>query len=79
MSLTVYGADLAPNGLPGRTLERWQLMSILSKREESPSPASLEIRVARLRKKLASVGAETSGVKSLHKVGYLLCCEVVLV
>ena len=49
MSLTAYGADPAPNGLPGRTLERWQLMSILSKREESTSPAALEMRVARLR------------------------------
>ena len=64
---------------PGRTLERWQLMSILSKREESISPSALEMRVARLRKKLASVGTAAPSVKSLHKVGYTLCCEVVLV
>lgn len=64
---------------PGHTLERWQLMNILSRREESPSTAALEMRIARLRKKLASVGAVPPSIKSLHKVGYTLCREVVLV
>ena len=64
---------------PGQTLERWQLMSILSKREESPSTSALEMRIARLRKKLTSVGAEPPSIKSLHKVGYTLRCAVVLV
>ena len=64
---------------PGQTLERWQLMNILSKREEAPSAAAMEMRIARLRKKLASVGAEPPTIKSLHKVGYTLCNAVVLV
>ena len=64
---------------PGHTLERWQLMNILSKREESPSTSALEMRIARLRKKLASVGADSPSIKSLHKVGYTLCSVVVLV
>lgn len=64
---------------PGQTLERWQLMSILSKREEAPSASALEMRIARLRKKLANVGAEPPSIKSLHKVGYTLCHVVVLV
>ncbi len=64
---------------PGQTLERWQLMNILSKREESPSTSALEMRIARLRKKLASVGAPPPSIKSLHKLGYALCSAVVLV
>jgi DNA-binding response OmpR family regulator len=64
---------------PGQTLERWQLMNILSKREEAPSAAAMEMRIARLRKKLVSVGAEPPSIKSLHKVGYTLCSAVVLV
>ncbi len=63
---------------PGQTLERWQLMNILSKREESPSASALEMRIARLRKKLVGVGAAPPSIKSLHKVGYTLCSDVVL-
>jgi DNA-binding response OmpR family regulator len=64
---------------PGQTLERWQLMEILGTGEESPSPSALEMRIARLRKKLVRVGAESPTIKSLHKVGYTLCRDVVLV
>lgn len=64
---------------PGQTLERWQLMEVLSTGEESPSVSALEMRIARLRKKLVRVGAETPTIKSLYKVGYTLCREVVLV
>jgi DNA-binding response OmpR family regulator len=64
---------------PGQTLARWQLMEVLSTGEESPSASALEMRIARLRKKLTRVGAETPTIKSLHKVGYTLCREVVLV
>jgi len=64
---------------PGRTLERWQLMEILGTGDESPSTSALEMRIARLRKKLVRVGAESPTIKSLHKVGYTLCKDVVLV
>jgi DNA-binding response OmpR family regulator len=38
----------------------------------------MEMRITRLRKKLITVGAPTPGIKALHKVGYSLCCQVVL-
>ena len=58
-------ADVAP----GHTLERWQLMNILSKREESPSTSALEMRIARLRKKLAGSGVQ---IRTLRGLGYVL-------
>lgn len=63
---------------PGQALERWQLMEILSTGEEHPSASALEMRIARIRKKLASVGGQAPYIKSLHKVGYTLCSAVVL-
>jgi DNA-binding response OmpR family regulator len=60
-------------------LERWQLMEILGTGDESPSTSALEMRIARLRKKLVRVGAESPTIKSLHKAGYTLCKDVVLV
>ena len=63
---------------PGQTLERWQLMDLLGAGEEHPTASALEMRIARLRKKLASVGGQAPCIKSLHKVGYALCSAVVL-
>jgi DNA-binding response OmpR family regulator len=64
---------------PGHCLERWQLAEIIGTGNDvSPSAATLEMRIARLRKKLASVGAPQPSIKALHKVGYSLCCPVVL-
>ena len=37
------------------------------------------MRVSRLRKKLESTGVAAPHIKSLHKVGYALCCQVVIV
>ena len=64
---------------PGLSLERWQLAEIISAGNDmGPTAATLEMRIARLRKKLASVGAPQPSIKALHKVGYSLCCPVVL-
>lgn len=66
---------------PGQTLERWQLWeTITSGRNdgELPSAATLEMRVARLRKKLAEAGATAPAIKALRKLGYQLCCSVVI-
>jgi DNA-binding response OmpR family regulator len=38
----------------------------------------IEMRIARLRKKLLTAGAEQPGLKAVHKVGYVLCCPVTL-
>ena len=64
---------------PGQSLERWQLGEIISaSNDNAPSTASMEMRIARLRKKLASAGAPQPCIKAMHKVGYTLCCPVVM-
>ena len=64
---------------PGQCLERWQLAEIIGAGTENmPTAATMEMRIARLRKKLANAGAAQPSIKALHKVGYTLCCPVVL-
>jgi len=64
---------------PGQSLERWQLGEIIAAGSDSPpTAATMEMRIARLRKKLTSAGAVQPCIKALHKVGYTLCCSVVL-
>lgn len=64
---------------PGQKLERWQIAEIVGGQDgDVPSAATLEMRITRLRKKLASVGAPLPHIKALHKVGYTLCTPVVL-
>jgi DNA-binding response OmpR family regulator len=64
---------------PGQCLERWQIGEIIGDGvSTSASAATLEMRISRLRKKLSTVGAPSPGIKALHKVGYTLCCPVVL-
>ena len=64
---------------PGQSLERWQIGEIIGAgTSTSASAATLEMRITRLRKKLSAVGAPAPGIKALHKVGYTLCCPVVL-
>lgn len=64
---------------PGQSLERWQIGEIIGAGvSTSASAATLEMRITRLRKKMIAVGAPAPGIKALHKVGYTLCCPVVL-
>ena len=64
---------------PGQSLERWQLAEIIAAgRDHPPSAGTIEMRIARLRKKLTRAGALQPCIKALHKVGYTLCCPVVL-
>lgn len=64
---------------PGQKLERWQIAELVGgTAAEPPTAAMLEMRIARLRKKLSAVGAPAPYIKALHKVGYSLCCPVVL-
>lgn len=64
---------------PGLALERWQLIELMGRGRSTPaSPASLEMRVARLRKKLAQAGAEPPCIQALHKTGYALGHPVLL-
>ncbi|MBV5344515.1 MAG: response regulator transcription factor [Rhodoferax sp.] len=64
---------------PGQTLERWQLLEIFDKQDAEISNSGIEMRVSRLRKKLEATGVAAPHIKSLHKVGYALCCQVVIV
>lgn len=64
---------------PGQSLERWQVAEIVASGKDAlPSAATIEMRITRLRKKLASVGATRPSIKALHKVGYTLCVNVVM-
>jgi DNA-binding response OmpR family regulator len=64
---------------PSKKLERWQMAEILGGNEAAPTQAStMEMRITRLRKKLATVGAPSPQIKALHKVGYALCAPVVM-
>lgn len=66
---------------PGHVLERWQIAEVIcdsAAGEAPPSAAMLEMRIARLRKKLAEIGAEPPTIKALRKQGYQLCHSVIL-
>jgi DNA-binding response OmpR family regulator len=62
----------------GQPLARWQIAELFGMGKELPSDAMLEMRIARLRKRLAAAGAATPAIKALHKRGYVLSCPVVL-
>jgi DNA-binding response OmpR family regulator len=62
----------------GQPLARWQMAELLGLGKELPSDAVLEMRIARLRKRLAAAGAASPAIKALHKRGYVLICPVVL-
>ncbi len=62
----------------GKPLARWEIAELLGVSDELPSDAMLEMRIARLRKRLIAAGAVHPVIKALHKQGYLLLCNVVL-
>lgn len=59
-------------------LARWQLAALLGTGEDLPTDAMLEMRIARLRKKLTSTGADAQAIRAVHKRGYVLSCEILL-
>lgn len=63
---------------PGLKMERWQLMELIGSGGAAATPASLEMRIARLRKKLDQVGADAPSIQSIHKTGYVLCQPILL-
>lgn len=63
---------------PGQKLERWQIAEVVSSSTgEPPSVATIEMRITRLRKKLAATGVPAPHIKAIHKVGYALCVPVI--
>lgn len=61
--------------LEGR-LETWQVLEILG--EEKTSRTALEIRISRLRKKLAAVGVEGETLRAIRGQGYRLLVELTI-
>ena len=79
--------DLSPNetillaGLvraAGQPLAPWQLAELLGFSEELPTAAALEMRIARLRKKLITAGAASPGLRAAYNRGYMLCCNILI-
>lgn len=62
----------------GQKMERWQAMQLLDTRQNGLTPANLEMRISRLRKKLTACGAPDDVIRSLRGFGYVLSCLVEL-
>lgn len=63
---------------PGRQLEHWQLLEVLGLDAGAEAKAALEVRMVRLRKKLAQAGAADSALQAQRGVGYRLAIPVVV-
>lgn len=62
----------------GEPLARWRMAELLGAGQALPSEAMLEMRMARLRRKLTAAGAAPPAIRAVHKQGYVLSCRVVL-
>lgn len=63
---------------PGQSLERWQIVELLTGDSNALSTAGLEMRMGRLRRKIAKSGAGTDALKSIYGRGYVLSARVKL-
>ncbi len=61
---------------PGRKLEYWRLMELLDLEPDNKGKSALEVRISRLKTKMAEAGAPDPAIKSLWKEGYQLCAAV---
>lgn len=61
---------------PRHCLDSFQIATLMGQPEERINKSALEIRLARLRKKLVSIGADTACLKAQRGVGYQLCMPV---
>lgn len=57
---------------PSGRLENWQLLELQGQDSIDASKTSLEVRITRLRKKLAQAGAEGHCLESIRGIGYQL-------
>ena len=46
--------------------------------DELPTAAALEMRIARLRKKLITAGAASPGIRAVYNRGYMLCSKILI-
>lgn len=63
----------------GGVLERWQIASILDIDIDASTSASLEMRVARLRRKITQVSGHEAPVRAVRGVGYKLCLPLTVI
>lgn len=63
---------------PGHKLDYWRLLELLKLEPDDKSKSALEVRISRLKKKMAEAGAPEPAIKSLWKEGYQLCTAVTL-
>lgn len=61
----------------GQRLEKWQLLEIAG--SDDFSKGALEVRMARLRKKLAQIGLPANSIRAIRNFGYQLCISLHLV
>lgn len=57
---------------PSGRLENWQLLALFGMDSAEASKTTIEVRIARLRKKLIQVGADAHGLEAIRGVGYQL-------
>lgn len=62
----------------GEPLAPWQMAELLGAGTDFPTAAALEMRIARLCKKLSTAGAEPPGIRSVYSRGYALSSRVLL-
>lgn len=62
----------------GAPLERWQIGELLGEGADLPADAVVEMRIARLRKKLAAAGAAQPAIRAVYGRGYVLCGDLIL-
>ena len=63
----------------GGVLERWQIASILDIDIDNSTSASLEMRVARLRRKMTEASGNESPIRAVRGVGYKLCLPLIVI
>ena len=63
----------------GGMLERSQIASILEMDMDAKSTASLEMRVARLRRKLTQASGHDTPVRAVRGIGYKLCVPITVI
>jgi len=63
---------------PGQKLDYWRLLELLNLDSDDKGKNALEVRISRLKKKMADAGAPEPAIKSLWKEGYQLCTAVSL-
>ncbi len=58
---------------PNHCVEYWQFLELLGQPTNKTTQSNLEVRIARLRKRITQIGGGENGIKSIRLHGYQLC------